>query len=521
MHQPADYVQHPADTAVRYIGMEALGLCGDAAATVPASQEYKLCYSLRSKAAVSILRDHMRLRGSADCGELFLVPPGYSCTLSNVTGLSAAVYVIRFTCAEASVLNIDLHRFHCVRMPQALNWMNDFAASQERCDTALGLLLHSYLYAMLSALVAAADDEPQGTRTLAQYIEQTRLYMARQYVEPIDVEEIAKLSGAGSSRFYQAFKQRTGLTPHKYITKIRLDASLELLAKQMPVGDVAHFTGYADEYYFSRMFKKQMGMTPSEYAQRTKLRVANLSPVFAGDLSVLGITPVLSLPYGWSRQPEAALAQLRRSEPELIVTSPVAPAIAEGLYRELNNIAPTVVLYWKKYSWRNRFLEIAWHLGLSPVASRWLAYYDAKAENGRSHVRSKLGDAPYLLVLASESQFRVYGLHLNILNDVFYNDLRVIPPDPAHGFSLLELASLEEVAALDCGNVLFLADNSCSEPFCRMLEDTWKKLKQGDRQPANCVVIRHGQKLLYNAAEGELLIDQTVEQLLDDNSLYA
>lgn len=79
-----------------------------------------------------------------------------------------------------------------------------------------------------------------------------------------------------------------------------------------------------------------MGLSPTEYAARAQKRIANLSPVFHDDLTVLGINPLISLQRGWSKQPDRYLEQIRNARPDLIFTSPVL----EDIYQHLTEIAP-------------------------------------------------------------------------------------------------------------------------------------------------------------------------------------
>jgi AraC-like DNA-binding protein len=408
------------------------------------------------------------------------------------------------------LLLIEDFQLYNFRMPQVRSWIQDFMSDCGSGEPALLYQLQSHLYAMAAAFMTLVQKPKELEEGLQGYVEQTRQYMLEQYHRDMDMEELARLSGSSSSRFYQAFRRHTGLSPNKFITKARLDASLSMLAgTRAPIIDVAHSVGYPDEYYFSRLFKKHMGMAPTEYAACAQRRIASLSPVFHGDLSVLGITSQVTLKRGWSDSPEKALKQLEHCQPELILTSPVSGE----LYRALSEFAPVVMLHWKKMSWKERLLVISGHLGLTSVAERWLSYFDMKVENARIHIRNHLGNEPVLLVRASEERFRVFGMQRQKMKDLFYDDLQVTPPDPARHIATMDATSLTELAALDCDNVLFLVDKLESEAYCTQLEDRWRQLRKG-RRKKHCLFIRHVDPLLYNAAVHESLVDQTVQHLM-------
>lgn len=71
------------------------------------------------------------------------------------------------------------------------------------------------------------------------------------------------------SYFSQCFKQLTGKSFNEYVRHIRIERAKEYLTHtQKPIGWIAEHTGYLDEKYFSRLFREQTGMLPSEYRQK-------------------------------------------------------------------------------------------------------------------------------------------------------------------------------------------------------------------------------------------------------------
>ena len=63
-------------------------------------------------------------------------------------------------------------------------------------------------------------------------------------------------------------KTITGVTPIEFLAKARMHKALQLINNtSLQVSDIAYQCGYADPKYFSRVFKKTTGMSPSEYKQ--------------------------------------------------------------------------------------------------------------------------------------------------------------------------------------------------------------------------------------------------------------
>ena len=65
------------------------------------------------------------------------------------------------------------------------------------------------------------------------------------------------------------FKKATGSTPHQYLLRLRLHAAADLLmnpdGKKPTINDITRTCGFRDPFYFSRMFKKKYGVSPSSY----------------------------------------------------------------------------------------------------------------------------------------------------------------------------------------------------------------------------------------------------------------
>ena len=86
------------------------------------------------------------------------------------------------------------------------------------------------------------------------------------------LREAVRLSGVTSRRFCDLFKTNFGLTPNRYIVLKRIGSAKELLQSgSFSVSDTAELCGYSDVYYFSRVFKAETGVTPSEWRKNNLL----------------------------------------------------------------------------------------------------------------------------------------------------------------------------------------------------------------------------------------------------------
>lgn len=80
----------------------------------------------------------------------------------------------------------------------------------------------------------------------------------------LSVEKLAYIAGLSEAHFARAFKQTTGLSPHRFIVERRLEQGKRLLADtEDPIAEIALACGFADQAHFSRQFSAAFGLAPS------------------------------------------------------------------------------------------------------------------------------------------------------------------------------------------------------------------------------------------------------------------
>lgn len=96
-------------------------------------------------------------------------------------------------------------------------------------------------------------------------------YMDKHYKEPIQISDLAQLSGMSISVFYRQFKNYFGVTPLQYITNKKVDEAKKLLlSTPLKIYDISYTVGYTDSYYFSRIFKRTVGISPQQFKELAK-----------------------------------------------------------------------------------------------------------------------------------------------------------------------------------------------------------------------------------------------------------
>ena len=95
------------------------------------------------------------------------------------------------------------------------------------------------------------------------------LYMHENVGKQITLDHMAAYVNISKGHLIELFKREFGMTPVKYLNKIRISRSKELLkASSLNINEIAEQTGFVDSRYFSRVFKKFEDITPSEYLEK-------------------------------------------------------------------------------------------------------------------------------------------------------------------------------------------------------------------------------------------------------------
>ncbi len=133
----------------------------------------------------------------------------------------------------------------------------DAAAAEEKMSWGVSLLLERYGTRRLSCSEANC---PKAVNRAVEFLR------ARAY-DQISLADASKASGVGVFHLIRLFQKHLGLTPHAYLTQVRIAKSRQLLTLGEPVAQVALDVGFADQAHFTKRFKQLTGTTPALYAR--------------------------------------------------------------------------------------------------------------------------------------------------------------------------------------------------------------------------------------------------------------
>lgn len=105
----------------------------------------------------------------------------------------------------------------------------------------------------------------------SQRIQEVCDYLSRNYLRAVNLAEVASVANMSEKSFCRFFKRATQKTFVQFLTELRLSHSCKLLhSVQEPIASVCFASGFNNLSNFNRLFKRSMGVTPTQYRQSIK-----------------------------------------------------------------------------------------------------------------------------------------------------------------------------------------------------------------------------------------------------------
>lgn len=183
------------------------------------------------------------------------------------------VYWIHFTGSDVKNIlrhyNIPLDEpvFYSGNSPTYAYLFKEIIHELQTCRVGYQELMEMYLR-QIFLLIARSREEPKPTVSsfIQDEMELARRYFTEHYNEDINIEEYAKSRGMSFSWFSRNFKQLTAKSPMQYVVSVRINNAVNLLGcSSYNINEISNIVGYENPLYFSRIFKKVKGVSPSDY----------------------------------------------------------------------------------------------------------------------------------------------------------------------------------------------------------------------------------------------------------------
>ena len=141
------------------------------------------------------------------------------------------------------------------------NIFSVFSRQDKFRDRELSLLLERLFISMARRLSDGAIKDNQLMKSIA--------FINSRYNGEIRIPELAAIESLSVSRYNALFRKLMGSSPTEYITKMRISSARELLlGTDLSIVKISRLVGYTDPHFFSRIFKANTGLSPTEFRRK-------------------------------------------------------------------------------------------------------------------------------------------------------------------------------------------------------------------------------------------------------------
>lgn len=492
----------------RFIDIEPMICCLEKSSGPTFAETYILL--LATKGNCTLIADNQRF--ALEQGRCFLISPGMLLEFELNGSVSPDGFYITFEALSESarikeerIFQMSAHVFDCdVEIPKnyfrelqhlavLLNDSRELPAELRKQSDLLSF--YKLVYRLMDIAQAKHTHDNDSRYAIMQTIRE----MERRYAEPLTRDELAGIACMSPWYYSHLFKATIGLSPHRYLSDIRIKQAKELLRKGIPSREVALKVGYSDDSHFRRKFREAVGMPPSVFAARKYEKIATVSYHYAAHLFALDIVPYVApvdrereyhrshyhdlipvhllrgktMPAEIWRHNMQCLAQ---AKPEIILCDEIIPPEIE---EQLHKIAPTFVIPWMSNHWRDQFRQIAVIFGKEKEVERWINEYEHKADEAGAAVHQFIGDETVTLLHIMLGKLIIYGRRNG--GAVLYEDLHLKPACDTIDIPVYRVLSASELSQLrDTDHLLIVVDRDKASQltWAQLQKDTaWKTIR--------------------------------------------
>ena len=254
-----------ASLSVRDVGFQS---CSKDHLFGPCIRDYYMIHYIISGAGYYIMdgqKFHLR------AGEAFLIYPSVRTTYYSDMDNPWEYYWVGFSGNDAEIL-INLTDFS-KEVPVLSLPSNDILElflliyNSKGEDSHLSIRMIGYLYLLLSHFIEYSQSGHSANESaMEKNLKAAEKYILQNYQNTISVETLACACGISRSWLFRCFKALTNTSPKEYLTAYRIERAKILLQNStLSIRQISYSTGFQDELYFSKVFKKITGKSPSEY----------------------------------------------------------------------------------------------------------------------------------------------------------------------------------------------------------------------------------------------------------------
>lgn len=231
-----------------------------------------LFFCLEGKGTIDIYRQHQWSTYPLKTGDIFCIPPK---TPHRYYANEMNPWTILWVHFNAELLDqLPIGTIDTPTMVEAQKQemietalVNLFAMEQRNLTLDNAIFMASLLNHLLITIYYFEDNHENKKKN---YLLKTTIeFMNHKLHEELTLSELTDKFNISPSYLNAIFKEETGKSPIEFFIKLKMDEACSMLRiSKMKITEIASELGYQDAYYFSRLFKKNIGMSPKLYRER-------------------------------------------------------------------------------------------------------------------------------------------------------------------------------------------------------------------------------------------------------------
>ncbi len=236
------------------------------------SSQHILIYCVEGKGEIRL----GKVRHVLPADHFFLIPSGMPHAYHSDEQNPWSIYWIHFSGDKAGLFarmacrSVPVERGKDSRISERLNLFSEIFRNLYRgfsnetleyVNLCLGHLLTSFTHLSQFREMRKTDENDPVTQSIN--------FMLEHLTKKLKLVEIALETGLSASHYSRLFQNRTGHSPIDYFNQLKIQRSCRLLdITEWRIAEVSHEMGFDDQFYFSRVFRRMMGMSPAKYKKR-------------------------------------------------------------------------------------------------------------------------------------------------------------------------------------------------------------------------------------------------------------
>lgn len=168
-------------------------------------------------------------------------------------------------------ISLNQHVFYSGTLPEYKMSFRKIIRELQQCEYGYEDYIASLFNNILLLVRRQQQNGENYTVTIPEEIEMAVSYFNENYNTKISVAQYAESLHISTNWFIRNFKQHMKISPAQYLLSLRMVNAQSLLENtDYSVGEIAEIVGYDNQLYFSRVFKKEYGISPAQYRKRVE-----------------------------------------------------------------------------------------------------------------------------------------------------------------------------------------------------------------------------------------------------------